>query len=264
MLDAGELDVLLGPIALYPDPLLAILLPAAMEPADIVLAVRFWDAGGDPALVERQRWDENVKGLGFYPEVLRWLDENLEWTRAVGEAFLLQPEDVMAAIQRLRRYAHELGNLVSTTQQIVEADAEWIDILPADADVVYAPVYPRHSVYTQRPAVGTSYVSFRAGARVGPWLRNDWDWRQRRLVGWSRDNFRPRTWWCQSRAQRFAEHTPVREWCPRARGGQFASKWWTQRNAICQAAARGGGGLKAVGSSGGLTVGAGASAASVK
>lgn len=236
-LSAGELDVLLGPIALYPDPLLAVLLPAATEPTDIVLAVRFLDRGGDPALIEEQRWDDNVKALVSYEEILRWLDENLDWTTAVGEAFLLQPEDVMSAIQRLRQFAHQLGNLVTTPEQIVEAAAEGIDILPANSETIYAPVYHRHAVYTRPPiAGGAPYVSFRRSVRVGTWLRHDWDWRARRVVTWTRAYPRPSSWWRQPRAQRFTPETRVEEWCPRARGGQHASKWWTQRHEACQAA----------------------------
>ncbi|HEY6228930.1 MAG TPA: DUF3300 domain-containing protein, partial [Verrucomicrobiae bacterium] len=143
----GELDLLLGPIALYPDPLIAVLLPAATQPSEVVLAARFWDRGGDVDQIEGQRWSDSVKALAYYPEVVRWMDENLEWTRQVGEAFLNQPEDVMATIQRLRAMAQALGNLQTTPQQIVEVNDGEIDILPADSNVVYIPVYEPRPVF---------------------------------------------------------------------------------------------------------------------
>src|SRR3954462_9189028 len=83
-----ELDVMLGPIALYPDPLIAVLLPATTQPSEIVLAARFWDRVGDVNQIQDQHWSDSVKALAYYPEVVCWLDENLEWTRQVGEAFL--------------------------------------------------------------------------------------------------------------------------------------------------------------------------------
>lgn len=228
LLDWGELDILLGPIALYPDPLLAILLPAATEPVDVVLASRFLNSGGTVDELELQPWDENVQAVARYPNVLHWMDDNLEWTRQVGEAFLEQPEDVMDTIQRLRGYAHSLGNLQTTAQQIVEADSEGIDILPSDPDLFYLPTYVPTEVYLPRsgPKLGP-FVSFGASYRTGSWLRRDWDWSNRRVVTWSPQQFRPRTWWAQPRGQRFSETTQFHEWHPR--GGEGRSKWWASR-----------------------------------
>src|SRR5688500_13532871 len=90
LLTEAELDVLLGPIALYPDPLLAVLLPAATHPTEIVLAVRYLNSGGELQQIEAQPWDENVKALAAYTDVLRWMDENLEWSADLGETFLHQ------------------------------------------------------------------------------------------------------------------------------------------------------------------------------
>ena len=82
------LNELLAPIALYPDALIALILPASTVPADLVLAARYIASNGDPAQVANQLWDDSVKSLVRYPDVLKWMDQNLEWTTAVGEAFL--------------------------------------------------------------------------------------------------------------------------------------------------------------------------------
>jgi len=100
------LDSLLGPIALYPDALVALMLPAATSPTDVVLAARYLSAKGDPAAVNSQPWSDSVKALVHYPDVLKWMDENLPWTQSLGQAFLDQPADVMNAVQRLRARAH--------------------------------------------------------------------------------------------------------------------------------------------------------------
>src|SRR5271170_5225344 len=99
----AELDQLLGPIALYPDPLIAQILPASTLPTQIVLADRYVSDGGDPNQVDQQPWDASVQALARYPEVLKWLDDNLGWTTALGQAFLNQPQAVMESIQRLRQ-----------------------------------------------------------------------------------------------------------------------------------------------------------------
>jgi hypothetical protein len=229
-LNETELNVLLGPVALFPDPLLAILLPASTQPAEIVLAVRYLNSGGDPEQVDAQAWTDDVKAMAHYPELLRWMDENLEWTSRLGQAFLTQPEGVMDAIQRLRAAAQALGNLQTTQQQIVEVDEGGIDILPADPDVVYVPVYEPYVVYV-RPAylAPRPLISFDPPHRVGPWLNHDWDWPNRRVVIWRTDNFRPRAWWSQPRAARFQPTTKFQEWCPPSRNGRAPSKWWSNR-----------------------------------
>lgn len=221
----AELDVLLGPIAIYPDPLIAVLMPAATQPSEIVLAARFWDRGGDVNQIEEQHWSDSVKALAYYPEVVRWMDENLEWTRQVGEAFLNQPEDVMATIQRLRAMAQSLGNLETTPQQIVEVNDGEIDILPADPDVVYVPVYDARPVYTQPGA----RVWFGDALRTGNWMKHDWDWQNKRVVIWTKDSPRPQNWWKQSRNERWGSERKFQEWTPRTRAGQFPCKFWAAR-----------------------------------
>jgi len=89
-LSAAQLDQLLGPIALYPDPLIAEILPASTLPAQIVLADRYIVAGGDLNLIAQQPWDASVQAVARYPSVLKWMDDNLNWTTQTGQAFLNQ------------------------------------------------------------------------------------------------------------------------------------------------------------------------------
>jgi hypothetical protein len=87
---SAELDRMLGAIALYPDPLIAQLLPAATLPEQVVLADRYVRAGGDPAQIDQQTWDLSVKAVARYPSVLQMMDDNLAWTTDLGQAFLNQ------------------------------------------------------------------------------------------------------------------------------------------------------------------------------
>ena len=123
---------MLGPIALYPDPLIAQILPAATQPSEIAVVDRYLSIGGDPNVIDQQLWDPSVKALARYPTVLKWMDDNLAWTTALGQAFLAQQQDVMDSIQRLRAQAQALGNLQSTPQENVIADNGDIEILPAN------------------------------------------------------------------------------------------------------------------------------------
>lgn len=177
---AEELEQLLGPIALYPDALIALILPASTVPTDIVLAARHLrDNPGDRAQIEHRAWDESVKSLIHYPEVLQWMDENLNWTRQVGEAFATQPADVMQAIQRLRAKAQAAGTLVDTPQQQVIAEPQVIRIVPAQPDVIYVPHYEPDVVFVDRPVYFTRpFLTFGLGVPVGAWLAFDCDWRR--------------------------------------------------------------------------------------
>lgn len=186
---AAELDDLLGPVALYPDALVAVILPAATKPIDIVMAVRYLQNGGSPSRIELQPWDDSVRALAHYRETLEWLDTNLLWTRDVAEAFVIQPEDVMRSIQRLRRVAYNAGTLQNTAQHKLIVEADEIRIVPADPEVIYVPRYDTRVAYVERPVHYSSpVVSFGIGYSVGSWLRYDCDWSHRRLFviddGW--------------------------------------------------------------------------------
>ena len=82
-----QLDQLLGSIALYPDPLIAQMLPASTLPTQIVLADRYVSGGGDPNQIDQQPWDPSVQALARYPSVLKWMDDNLNWTTHWGRLF---------------------------------------------------------------------------------------------------------------------------------------------------------------------------------
>ena len=151
---AAELDQLLAPIALYPDALIALILPAATVPTDIVLAARHLrDNPGDASQIEHRAWDDSVKSLTHYPDVVKWMDENLHWTKQVGEAFAEQPAEVMQSVQRLRAKARAAGTLVDTPQQLVLAEPQVIRIVPAQPDIIYVPYYEPEIVFVDRPGL---------------------------------------------------------------------------------------------------------------
>ena len=175
-----ELRELLGPIALYPDPLISLILPASTVPSDVVLAARFVKSGGDPEAAQDKSWDPSVKSLVRYPDTLTWMDENLEWTTQVGDAFVDQPVDVMETVQELRGKARDLGNLVDTPQQRVVEDEEAIRIVPAQPEYIYEPRYDPQVVYYDRPAA-EPLLYFGAPLLVGSWLSYDCDWHRHHL-----------------------------------------------------------------------------------
>jgi len=175
-LSPEELDGLLAPIALYPDALLALILPASTVPSEVVRASRYTSSNGDPAQIANQPWDDSVKSLARYPDVLKWMDHNLDWTTAVGEAFLDQPADVMNSIQRLRAEAIAAGNLTNTPQQQVVQEETVIRIVPAQPDVIYVPQYDPDVVYVQPYSRDFGpLLTFGTGFAVGSWLNYDCD-----------------------------------------------------------------------------------------
>ena len=210
-LSDAQLDQLLGPIALYPDPLIAQILPASTLPTQIVLADRYVSGGGDPNQIDQQPWDASVQALARYPNVLKWMDDNLNWTTDVGQAFLNQQQEVMESIQRLRQSAFNLGNLQSTSQQQVINDGGDIEIVPSDPQVIYVPVYEPDQVYYQT-AYGSPFISFGIGCPIGAWLNCDFDWGNYNIIVWNHDHPRPPNWWRETSRQRIPVHTTV--WRP--------------------------------------------------
>ena len=148
-----ELDQMLAPIALYPDPLLSQILMSATYPLEVVQAARWSRANrhlqGQDAVraVESMDWDPSVKSLVAFPQILHRMDEQLEWTQRLGEAFLEQEPHVMDAIQGLRQRATAAGNLRSNEQTRVTQQDEQILIEPAQPQVVYVPYYDPAVVY---------------------------------------------------------------------------------------------------------------------
>jgi hypothetical protein len=207
---AEELDQLLAPIALYPDALIALILPASTVPTDIVLAARHLaENPGDRSQIEHRAWDESVKSLTNYPEVIKWMDENLHWTRQVGEAFAEQPAEVMQAVQRLRAKARAAGTLVDTPQQQILAEPQVIRIVPAQPDIIYVPHYEPEIVFVDRPVHYRSpFLTFGIGVPVGSWLAFDCDWRHNRI-------------WVGNRHRRWSGHDWHRPVVPFNHGHSF-------------------------------------------
>jgi hypothetical protein len=213
-----ELDQLVAPIALYPDSLLAQVLMASTYPLEIVSAARWVKANPklkDQALddaLQAQTWDSSVKSLTVFPEVLTMMNEKLDWTQKLGDAFLAQQADVMNAIQRLRSKAQAQGNLQTTKEQkvIVEpmpvsqttlergvaveqpavSQTTIIKIEPANPQVVYVPTYnptvvygawpypayPPYAYYPPGYVAATSLFSFGVGVAVGSALWGNCNW----------------------------------------------------------------------------------------
>jgi hypothetical protein len=207
-LPAAQLDQLLGPIALYPDPLIAEILPAATLPTQVVLADRYITGGGDPNQLGQQPWDASVQAVARYPSVLKFMDDNLNWTAQVGQAFLNQQPEVMNSIQRLRATAAKLGNLPSTPQQQVITDGSNIEIVPMDPQVIYVPVYQPSEVYFDA-YYGSPYITFGVGYPFGIWMGYDCDWAGGNLIFWGNGHRRPDNWWRQSSRQRDMSHAGI-------------------------------------------------------
>ena len=163
-----QIDQMTAPIALYPDDLLAQMFIAATYPLEVVQAERWV---GEPenaklkgdqlaAALEPQTWDPSVKSLVPYPQVLKMMSDQLDWTQRLGDAFLAQQADVMASVQRLRLKAQDAGTLKTTEQQKVEVQPapagsstqqQTIVIQPANPEVVYVPTYNPTTVYGSWP-----------------------------------------------------------------------------------------------------------------
>jgi hypothetical protein len=152
-LSAAQMEELVGRIALYPDDLLAIILPAATFPMDIVQADRFLQkVKQDKNLKPDQRWDESVRNLLNYPEVISMMSQDLDWTQDLGEAVVSQQSDVLKAIQAFRTKAASTGNLKTDDKQIVVQENNIIQIVPADPEVIYVPQYQPQTVVVQQAA----------------------------------------------------------------------------------------------------------------
>jgi hypothetical protein len=181
-----ELDELLAPIALYPDPLLAQILPAATFADQIDLAARYVRQYGQAARIDGQPWDVSVKAVAHYPGVLSLMDQRYDWTVSLGQAYINQQQDVMDAIQRLRAEAEANGNLGSTPEQQVVDEGGVISIDPAAPDMIYVPQYDPLAVYAEASSPGYGYITFGTGFVIGAWLNRDCDWHGRRIFyhGW--------------------------------------------------------------------------------
>jgi hypothetical protein len=221
-LGQGELEKLLAPIALYPDDLVGQILTASTYPIEVVEAERWANehpnVHGDALqdAMQQQQWDPSVKGLTSVPQVLAMMNDKLDWTQQLGEAFLAQPNDVSNAIQQLRAKAQATGSLKSSQElnvTTVAADtpppppappppgvdpamlpppppADYISIAPTDPDVYYVPIYDPSVVYgpwgwpDYEPfywyppgyVIGAAVIGFGVGFFVGSALWCHYNW----------------------------------------------------------------------------------------
>jgi hypothetical protein len=189
-----QMEQLVAPIALYPDSLVAQILAAATFPEQVVQADRWVQAHPDlkgddlGKAVDQQPWDPSVKALAAFPSVLGNMDKNLSWTSSLGDAYYNQQQDVMDAVQVMRRRAEQAGNLKTTPQQTVTTQDSSVVIQPADPEIVYVPAYDPWVVYGgpigpwpgwyPYPGIwyGGPYLSFGVGFGIGYYGGFGWGW----------------------------------------------------------------------------------------
>jgi hypothetical protein len=199
-----ELEALLAPIALYPDALLAQIFMASTYPLEIVEAARWSkehpDVKGDAVAgaVQSQTWDPSVKSLVAFPTVLEKMNEKIDWTQKLGDAFLAQQKEVMQSVQVLRNKAKDTGNLKSTKEVTVKEEPapagspapqtiiiespnpEVIQVPVYNSTVVYGawayPMYPPYPYYPPGYAYGAAFWSFTAGVVVGGAIWGNCNW----------------------------------------------------------------------------------------
>ncbi|MCK6475607.1 MAG: DUF3300 domain-containing protein, partial [Phycisphaerales bacterium] len=186
-LSRTELEQLLGPIALYPDTLLANVLAASVYPDEVKEAAAFVARGGDKSQVDAQSWEDPVKAVAKIPDVMKMMGDFPDWTTAMGQAYLTQSQEVMAVIQDLRKKAQANGTLRTTPQQTVVVEPDTIYIQSPDPEVVYVPSYQPSVVYVDDPyddALAAGLIGFTTGIVVGAvWADLACDWNHG-CVGW--------------------------------------------------------------------------------
>ena len=202
-----QLDSLVAPIALYPDPMLAQTLAASTYPLEIIQLQQWLTKNPglkDKALadaVAKQPWDSSVQAMAAMPDVVKRLADDIQWTTDLGNAFLAQQSDLMDAVQRMRKKAEGTGNLKSNEQQKVETkvveNKSVIVVEQANPQVVYvpsynptvvygAPVYPYPPIAYPPPgyyAAGMA-ISFGVGVAMGAMWSGGWGWG----CGWGGNN----------------------------------------------------------------------------
>jgi len=246
-LNAEDLEQLVAPIALYPDALVAQVLAASTYPAQVEDADHWRRAQGyaSPEQIaagaDSQPWDPSVKALTAFPQVLSQMDQNRHWTEELGNAYYNEPQDLLQAVQVMRRRAQEAGNLQSTPQEAVNYDQGNIELEPANPQVVYVPSYNPWGVYGEPvapypgfasadavgsffSAVGEPAVRFGLGIALSAFTNTPWGW-----LGWGLN------WLTQSvlfnHSDYFSHSASVSDWGlryggPRAFGrrGEFAMR----------------------------------------
>jgi hypothetical protein len=202
-----QLDSLVAPIALYPDPLLSQVLVASTYPLEII-QLQQWlgkhqDLRGEAlvAAVEKENWDPSIQAMAALPDAVKRLAEDIKWTTDLGNAFLAQQSDVMDAVQRMRQKANGAGNLKSNEQMNVETKVvetkTVVVIQPANPQIIYVPtynpvivygppVYPYPPIYYPPPSYYAAGVvfAFGVGVAVGSYYRGGWGYN----CGWGHSN----------------------------------------------------------------------------
>ncbi len=196
---ADQLDALVAPIALYPDPVLSQVLVASTYPLEIVQAQQWVQQNSNlkgeqlADAAKQQDWDPSVQAMVVFPDLVKRLADNIKYTTDLGNAFLAQQGDVMDAIQRMRVKAKDSGKLVSNEQQKVETETEEgktvVVVQPASPEVVYVPSYnptavwgapaypyPPYSYPSWGGVLAASAISFGVGVAVGSIWGGGWGW----------------------------------------------------------------------------------------
>jgi len=197
-LDAGQLEQLVAPIALYPDSLVSQILAASTYPQQVSDAWN-WTAqnggmspGRRAAAIDSMPWDPSVKAVAEFPAAVEYMGQNPDWTGALGNAYYNQPGDVMSAIQSMRARAREAGNLRTTAYERVYMDGPEILIAPVNPELVYVPYYNPWLVYgapvqawygfhllgTPRGVIWGAgiAVGFAAAVSIGLYAHYGWGW----------------------------------------------------------------------------------------
>lgn len=190
---ASDLEALVGPIALYPDDLLAIVLPASTYPLEIVQAARFLELlETNSELQPDDEWDESVVALLNYPDVIKLMNDDIDWTWKLGDAVIGQQSDVIAAIEAFRDRAYAAGNLKSDDRQTVSYDEGIIEIVPVSEEIIYVPYYEPAQVVVQQPRpvynyYPNPYPSYYYPYPAGHHFRSNYFWgvSSAYSIGWS-------------------------------------------------------------------------------
>lgn len=227
----AELDQMLAPIALYPDALLSQVLIASTYPLEVIQADRWVRSNKDlkteDALkfAENKDWDPSVKALVAFPDILKRMSDDVDWTQSLGDAFLNDEESVMDAVQRLRKRAYATGNLEKAQHISVERDDDNIIIEPAEERIVYVPVYDTRvvygnwwwpdypPVYWHYPSSYTYVSGFYWGSSIylgQSYFYSSCRWRDRRVVVIDHHHYRGPTRFYTGRD--IVRHTDARNW----------------------------------------------------
>jgi hypothetical protein len=224
-LSAQQLEQLVAPIALYPDALVAQMLAAATYPGQVVAADHWLQAQGYASAdqiaagADAQAWDPSVKALTAFPQVLAEMDRDLQWTTDLGNAYYNQPQDVLQVVQVMRQRAMAAGTLQNTPQETLNYNQGYIQLAPANPQVVYVPAYNPWDVYGQ-PVLpypgfsllgaldsfaGSAPVRFGLGIAMSAFSHTSFGW-----IGWGLD------WLGQSvlfhHANYYSNSTTVARW----------------------------------------------------